>query len=114
MSSSQARFSYTTNLSKEDSDLLQLYLKDAWIEVGIGKIDFPKDEFYRFDLTTYKRVIPFTFKWLGEFSGNYEVSNIQNITFFSIFLMRNLLLRFCWHFSRKRLSHPIPFGHGKI
>ena len=114
MSSTQARFSYTTNLSKEDSDLLQLYLKDAWMEVGNAKLDFPKDEFYRFDLATYKKVIPFTFKWLGEFSANYEVSKIQNITFFSIFLIRNPLLRSYWHFSRKRLSHPIPFGHGKI
>ena len=85
MSSPQAKFSYTTNLSKEDGDLLQLFLKDAWIEVGIGKLDFPKDEFYRFDLATYKRVIPFTFKWLGEFSANYEVSNIQNMTFFPYF-----------------------------
>jgi hypothetical protein len=55
------------------------------MEVGNGKLAFPKDEFYRFDLATYKKVIPFTFKWLGEFSANYEVSNIQNITFFQYF-----------------------------
>ena len=55
------------------------------MEVGNGKLAFPKDEFYRIDLATYKKIIPFTFKWLGEFSANYEVSNIQNITFFQNF-----------------------------
>ena len=85
MSPPQATFSYTTNLPKEDGDLLQLFLKDAWMEVGTGKLSFPKDEFYRFDLATYKKVIPFTFKWLDEFSANYEVSNIQTITFVQYF-----------------------------
>ena len=78
--SSEPNLRVATNLVGEIQPLLKLGIQNAWENVSTGMVQFPRRQFYRWDMIFFKEDVQFLFTWLNEISAAYEVM-YQNFFF---------------------------------